>query len=92
MGQSVQVYRDGELINTREYNAGELFLIFFLSLSRARSLVFARSSALFLSLCLPPRPLPSLALPPVPFPPSSLRQLLSRHRFRPSLQAKTGVS
>jgi hypothetical protein len=58
MGQSVQVYRDGELINTREYNAGELFLIFFHSLSRARSLVFARSSALFLSLCLPPRPLP----------------------------------
>jgi hypothetical protein len=56
MGQSVQVYRDGELINTREYNAGELFLIPFLS--RARSLVSARSSALFLSLCLPPRPLP----------------------------------
>jgi hypothetical protein len=64
---------------------------FTLSLVRALSFSPALPLFFFLSVC-PPVPYPSLALPPVPFPPSSLRQLLSRHRFRPSLQAKTGVS
>lgn len=70
IGQSVQVYRDGVLINTREYNAGELFRILFLSLSRARSLVSARSSARSLPFWLPcegvPRT-PSRTLPSLLF-------------------------
>ena len=65
--------------------------LFLFSLVRALSFPPALPLFFFLSVC-PPVPYPSLALHPVPFPPGSLRQLLSRHHCRPSLQAKTGVS